>query len=41
MPPGTPGESRESLKIVESGPEVSYLVGKIHQTTKFVDLDPS
>ena len=41
MPPGTPGESCESLKIVKSGREVSSLVSKVHQTTKIIDLDPS
>ena len=31
----------ENLKIIENGREVSYLIGKIHQTTKIIDLDPS
>ena len=29
------------LKLIEKGREVSYLVGKVHQTTKIIDLDPS
>ena len=41
MTPATPGGWDENLKIIENDREVSYLVGKIHQTTKIIDLDPS
>ena len=37
----TPGEGSGKLKIIENGREVSYLVGKFHQTTKLIYLDRS
>ena len=33
-----PAGLAENLKIIENGRGVSYVVGKIHQTTKFIDL---
>ena len=37
----TPGERAKILKIIENGPQVFYLIGKVDWTTKIVDLDPS
>ena len=34
-------EKGQNLKIIEKDLEVSYQVGKIHGTTKIIDLDPS
>ena len=28
------------LKIIENGPKVSYVIGKIDLTTKIIDIDP-
>ena len=36
-----PVGEHKNLKIIENGREVSYIVGKIHQTTKIIDLDPA
>ena len=41
MPPWLPSGWVESFRIAENGQNVSYLVNKIHQTTKIIDLDPS
>ena len=41
MAPVTPGEGSGKLKIIENGREVSYLVDKVLQTTKLIDLDRS
>ena len=41
MAPVIPQWEAEDLKIAENGREVSYLVGKIQQTTKIIDLDPA
>ena len=36
-----PGGWARNLEINENDREVSFLVGKIHQTTKSIDLDRS
>ena len=40
MSPVTPTKWAKNFKIIENGRWVSYLIGKILQTTKIIDLDP-
>ena len=37
----TPGGWARDLETSEIDPDISFLVGKIHQTTKSIDLDRS